>query len=110
MFDNKYLKLLKGTIIAAAIIWGIYELPHGFLLLYPIGASIWAVFLTIDHVDILEVTHLIALAFAVFMPMITLEILIIFSLFYDFSMSLLHLIAFIVIYGWYSWGKDLLKT
>jgi len=110
VLDNKYLKLLKGTIITAAIIWGIYELPHGFLLLFPIGASIWTAFFTLGRIEhVVEVTHLIGLVFFIFMPMLALEIYIIFALIYEISAFLLHFMAFLAACGWYSWVEYMLE-
>jgi hypothetical protein len=110
VLDNKYIKLLKGTIITAAIIWGIYELPHGFLLLFPIGASIWTAFFTLSRIEhVVEVTHLIGLVFFIFMPMLVLEIYIIFSLINEISAILLHFMAFLAACGWYSWVEYILE-
>jgi hypothetical protein len=109
VLDNKYIKLLKGTIITAAIIWGIYKLPHGFLLLFPIGASIWTAFFTLGRIEhVVEVTHLIGLVFFIFMPMLALEIYIIFALINEISSFLLHFMTFLSACGWYTWVEDTL--
>ena len=110
MLDNKYIKLLKGTIITAAIIWGIYELPHGFLLLFLLELLLDSIFTLgrIEHVP--EVTHLIALVFLFFMPMLALEIYIIFALINEISSFLLHFCGFLAACGWYSWVEYMLEN
>ena len=84
------LKLLGGAVVSGSIIWGMYKVPPGFLLLLPIAASIWLTIYAIDNIDgPVEVTHMMGLTFGVYMPMALLEIVLIFALFYDFSRTVI---------------------
>ena len=107
---NKTLFVITGTSLSGIFVWAIYNLPAIFLLVYPVVIAIWITIFSLKKVEhVVEVTHLIGLVFVVYMPMLLLEILLVFSLFFDFTSTLKPILILLVVWGWYAWIEDYLK-